>query len=448
MSAQKNKWSWTDLEDRGWSEMRVILDRELPEKKRRFVWLPWMGAVAAVILVILLMRPFESGEVPIERTIPPENTGAGVDKPAGVAMGQSNSSDDKKQEVLIADNNAALLQRIESGTDAISEEQNSFVNVEEAGSILSETGEAEKVIAPDNFEGRNVDGKDVGMPLNGFDLEKDNDAVDMVDDSTWPDEQGKTRAGRLRWIPIDTRNLFVEDRARDITVVFLGNEDGEADKLEVKQHKRFNFSVSMGMLSVPKFDKLSWDAGAGLDFNLSKDVTLGTGLYFWKIKGHQEFGQDPNTLRFYGTNGPDAGNRLEMDVDQPTIVDQSDVVSIESISYLRVPVVLRAFTSNRLTPYVGIQWITLLEPSTGLNAESNDFVATVSPGVSQGLARSDWLRKSNVAWNLGLGYTIFGNFHVDASYSQGLESYLNYDIDQGTYHKLHRFFRLGFGYRF
>ena len=40
------------LEDQGWQQMRILLDQEMPEKKRRFIWWPWLGATGTAALLL------------------------------------------------------------------------------------------------------------------------------------------------------------------------------------------------------------------------------------------------------------------------------------------------------------------------------------------------------------------------------------------------------------
>ena len=453
MSRGRSEDHWDEqLEDVGWARMHAILDKEMPQKKRRVFWMPWFGGIAASLVIAGLLLYFVSyniHKVPKdmlalqeEESIETQSGGftTGVDEGAGrdasvfgkqldqlpstdltAAFSEGSSPAQNRK-----DTNSARIINKDSG-HPVNRMRNPSVSTAStpAGDITEIEESAEGSIVLPKVE---------------------NAGEDFTKSKLIEKEQGP---GSLILLPSLEFAVDVEVR-RDIKILtdtFLNRGSVEIQRIS---KGRFDFALGASMTSDIPLMTLGWDGGLNFRYRFSPKIAIQTGLFFWNIRSQRSF---------YSTK--EANNRLNMDPNAWFLnasTRQSDsiqlIASTNHLNYIRIPVRFELLADHRFSPFIGFSRLWYTNMIGSANEQSLSFSQDVaSPGNSGGFSSvnqipRDLIRKSNWTIDVGFSYEITKHIVTDLTLSKGLKSYLNYNIQDKHFSQLHDHYRLTMYYRF
>ncbi|MCB0665906.1 MAG: hypothetical protein KDC80_08805 [Saprospiraceae bacterium] len=443
------------LEDQGWQQMKKLLDREMPERKKRIIWWPWLG-VASVLLILVVTFANRLDQPEMNQDIV---TGTGSDL-------VPSTDDQKLAEPATLPGDEEISSTSGADRDVI-KKRNALGT--EVTSIRS--GKIDSDQKPETQTNGSASGDEIE--------EVENNPDRTVSMSILPEPQESGKPGGLQDdIPTGTdtelisAGKIVEQRKFDPLFSlgqsqnYLGHRyaisseisqmDLSGSPIQRKKQSGFDFGFAGALLMERSFKKPSIDLGIDFRYKPVKYLAIGTGLYFWQIRSNQTFTATDNASGLLGAfqNAlgdalvaiPEMQNQDTLDRQQPG--NTTYIQTIKSISYLRIPIYLELCLHDKWQPYVGMDQIILLSDGrNGLleNKTQLDLAITNGSNVS---SFSELVRPSNGAVFFGLKYRAANHWLVDLSYHHGRKSYLNYAIARGDYFEYHRFFRLGMQYRF
>jgi hypothetical protein len=432
------------LEDQGWQQMKVLLDREMPESKRRLIWWPLTGAAATLALLFLGYQFIQSHK---EQSLLADSTSA--DTSVLLEGGPTISS---LEPVLDAPASTADLAK--SGNfDGASSAPLPLEKKQDRKEKYSNTAS----VMPDNQQNK---GQAADLP---FKVNKENEVIDVPEDHLL--------AGESEVAGFDDSNSISKNELQELVAIeSLGsslkysypiqhNEWFEPltieHNIEVAKNSVVDFSLATGMLTDNTISKPSFDLGGQIRLKTSGKIAIGLGSFFWAISNNQTFSAVTPP-----TNSLTAAKDFSLSADQG--IQRADSASvpqagfsyytgqINNLAYWRVPVFIQFFPSGKWQPYIGAsQNILLSDGSQGL-LESNgsrDF-ATVGSGASTSQPITDLVRMSNTAFLIGLTFQTHRHFSIDLAYAHSKLSYLNYRVNEGDFYEYHRFLRFSLAYRF
>jgi len=454
------------LEEQGWQQMKVLLDQEMPEKKRRLIWWPWLGATAAATIILFLGYQLFS-----------DQPGANVNENQKLTLVEGKnepvaeeSQDQQDEEITMAANsemkNATISTEKENAgsnttqknddsmlKDAKSQVDNNvkFEKSEAIPSRNSEEGELpNSIVESDPKSGANARSPRANTPSQP-DIADENSLLE----TKIVDEQINADRPKISQTVINVPQFIIEH-------IYVINHHildlGENVSPTISTDKRPNWDVSLAtaITSDLNVDNPGFDLGAQLRFKPLKTLAIGTGAYFWSIRSDQTFTSysytDPNTPISTRDDQdgalvaiPERQNLDSMDQMQPGSV--SYIQTIKNLRYLRIPIFIQFFPEHAWQPYVGINHMVLLSDGRNglLESSANADLATNGNKIEP---FTDLVRRSNTGIVLGVGYRSGRHFGFDLSYTFAGKSYLNYEISEGKYTEHHRFLRVGLDYQF
>lgn len=443
------------LEDQGWQQMKKLLDREMPERKKRIIWWPWLGVASVLlILVVTFANRVDKPEMNQELV-----TGTGSDlvpstgnqklaNPATLPGDEKISSTSGEDRDVIEESNALgkEVTSIRSGKIDSDQKPGTQANVSVVGDEIEEVENN-----PDRTVSMSIPPEPQGSDPPG----------EVQEDIRTGTEKELISAGKIdeqrKLDPLLT--LGQSQNYLDHRYSISGEiPQMDLNRIPVQRKKQsvFDFGFAGALLMESSFKKPSIDLGIDFRYKPVKYLALGTGLYFWQIRSNQTFTATDNSSGLLGANQHDLGDALvaipemhsqdTLDRQQPG--NTTYIQTIENISYLRIPIYLEFCLHHKWQPYVGMDQIILLSDGrNGLleNKTQLDLAITNGSNVS---SFSELVRPSNGAVFFGLKYRAANHWLMDLSYHHGRKSYLNYAIARGDYFEYHRFFRLGLQYRF
>ena len=459
MSNKSEAHSRDPMEDRGWQQMKVLLDQEMPEKKRRMLWWYWAGAAAVFILGALLantllLRPASKIElvnpmVSQEREMQGNDLGQhekinteGQVELNGKNQGGTSKITSAKKDLDFSKKMKSKAQIVNKGAETNkthSPEQNQVVskpinelerkskpsNIEADSEILNN----EKSVAPTSIKPYNLPPETLAKNLEAG----SNDGLrDPINISPLAEIIFDVPFQGVPAIDIDQSEIVLS--SNDVNSIAIGK--GKID-----------LALEVGVLSEPKLDKWSYDLGVQIRYSPIAKIALATGAYFWQINAQQEFTSRQPDLGFsaYSLN---ADNRAPEAMDTLSAVfEPTSLAMVDKLSYLRIPIFLHLFPNGMWQPRVGISQLFLISdgPLIANQERTNDLAS--SPNSDFRMV-DDFVRKTNFSYEIGLTYQPGSHLYFDLSYRHGKRSYLNYSVTEGVFYRLEHQLRFATGYRF
>lgn len=415
------------LEDLGWQRMRVLLDQEMPEKKKKAVWWPWIG-MAATLGAFVLWHHFTT--VSVQETSKPQQelTATG---PAGQETTESAQSlqDEKDGDKVLATADSPVV------TDSrVSEVAFNL----KTGDKIRENPEGE-VTGAQNSAGK------FGKKMPAVTIDPPAEVVTSSELSGRSDQIStpENRESFEAFPSLPDRTLSALDHIYSVESASSKVSSSGDFKIETEPVSSIDVAVNLGMLTAGSEPGFSYDLGGSIRYKPSRKVALGLGANLWSVGANQDFtATAPQTSII----GDDRNLTLSAADQADTPVAGANTYSgrVNHLSYLRIPLYVQLFPESRWQPYVGLNQVILLAEGSGgiFTRESHDF------SVSQGRPIDDLVRKSNTSLMAGITWSPTGQFKVDLSMARAGKSYLNYQVSQGTYAEYHNFWRLALAYRF
>jgi hypothetical protein len=472
--SNKNDTTYRDpLEDKGWAQMKALLDKEMPNRNRRMAWWYWAVASAVVALIGWIgyaqiqqqetktltlsdkndteatesfseVGTLEHGKM-IDQKEKESQTGASVSTTLLKAKdgGDHNKSPGDKPEKT---RNALQSRNAEKLAD-----QNSQKSINDTGLLVSETklSQTEK-----NETVQEVDNSSENVPV--YQIEPNPDFKGQKDKNVRTDliaDDGKKRnVGQL--VYLSAPDFMVSYRpsislSESLLMAVAAREDAAIEVPDGK--KGFNFSLEAAVISEAQFSKLSVDGGAQVRYAFNDVLALGSGVYFWQISNTQQFAGTQSALGFQSQDMGDPQLVIEpelMDVTTGNVnnVRMLEVANADNLSYLRIPLYIQLFPHRKLQPRMGVNQLLLVSDNfPGAAEEQTDLNA--NPGA-KAERLEDIVRQTNLSYEIGITFQPNDHLYLDLSYQRGQSSYLNYEVMSRTFQEYHRSWRLAAGFRF
>ncbi|MDH3246124.1 MAG: hypothetical protein OEM26_15995 [Saprospiraceae bacterium] len=469
MSTEKGNQAYYDpgLVDKGWDEMRKILDKEMPQRKKRYLfWLPMLAGVMMIIATLFyLYQPDDS--IPVEadkstiQLIPAEQIPVQQDP----AIKAAPLEEDEVKWDRASLNKGSMEEQSGSGTFVPG---NSTSSPDVAVAEPSPTPSSSKSLKPEiqYAENKAIEGgvlleSEMG-PTEDSDSKKEEVTVNIDDDALALEDQQQAQNEPSRLVNQQLINPISQFRAKELSPAWTYPIEShllaaQADETIEKQRSgmHLSFGVSAGLISDHSLSDFSWTSGAEVSLEINRILALSTGLHYWQIKSDRFFLsesvsnfadeakdftlQDPSQMadieRMGGTN-VSAGS-----------ADQRLAGQTGRLRYLRVPLTIQFFPDAVWQPHIGISSLFLLTASS-MNQE---FALSAVDQINANLqisTVSNFVRKRNLVYELGLSFQPVKNLMFDLTYGLENKSYLNYSVSGSGFSELHRYWRLSGSYRF
>jgi hypothetical protein len=418
------------LEDLGWQRMRVLLDQEMPEKRKRAVWWPWIG-MAATLGAFVLWHHFTSVSLPETSKPLQELTTTGSAGQEAIASAQP-LQEENDGDRLLATTDSPVVTDSRRSEDGGNLEAGDRIRQNPAGEVTGARNNAGKF-------GKEMP-VDIADPPAGM--------VTPSELSGWSD-QITTPANRESFevFPsLPDRILSTLDHKYPAESTSSKVSSSDDFKIESEPMSRIDVAVNLGMLTAGSEPGFSYDLGGNIRYKPSRKVALGLGANIWSVGANQDFtATAPPTSAIADNRNLTLAAADQADAPGTPVAGVNTYSgSVDHLSYLRIPLYVQLFPESRWQPYVGLNQVILLAEGSGgiFTRESHDF------SISQGRPIDDLVRKSNTSWMAGISWSPTGQLKVDLSMARAGKSYLNYEVSQGTYAEYHNFWRLALAYRF
>lgn len=438
------------LEDIGWARMKSILDKEMPQKKRRFLWLPLYGGIAASMAIIglatyiLMSSGYEAASQLTVRQQTDEQIGSESQ------AGQEAISSQKETVVVNADSKPPVMQDLETSTRTVHQEsgeenpQESSINaVIPASTRKSKVSSPEEIATAstpdvDHRKGESMDSKLM------TDVTKEETRGDHITDSKLIDREQRT-VTHVALLP-HSSSVLAYDEDMSIRIYQDTFRSPARDLIKIK-NRRFSIEVGASVLSDLPLRTLSWDGGLNLRYRFSSKIGISTGLFFWRMNSSRTFYTNQYTANAQADR---ANSDWFVDLNNSQVDTLQLAGSTDKLNYIRLPLKVQLYPENRLSPSIGVSRIWYVE---GLQSAEEQFSVDFSSGIpttggSLSAVAPEIVRKNNWTVDLGVTYRITDHFLTDFSISRGLKSYVNYHIQGSDFSELHNHYRLSMFYRF
>ncbi len=197
------------------------------------------------------------------------------------------------------------------------------------------------------------------------------------------------------------------------------------------------------------------NAGGGLELqlNMSRRLSLSTGLAYWKLTTRQTIYASEASLAqdqiYFSADTEDASSVAEEERSSNTRMLLSDRDG-DKFHFLEVPLYMSYRLSPRWDANLGVHWIgAVANPELAPLITSNSIAAPLFALSS--ISPQEIYRQSNFSYSAGLGYRFQRHFYVDLRFSVAKRHHLNYEVSQPSNESdrnLHHRLRIGVGYRF
>lgn len=434
------------LEDIGWARMKSILDKEMPQKKRRFLWLPLYGGIAASFAIVGLatylligtgngsanqMTAMQQTEVQVEPDGQANRHLSGQEEPAFTNT-EFESPAVEEIDVLAKTGDKKLPEVSSPIASAQTTTDNARVDVQKEIATASTPG-------VDHRQGESMDSR-----VGSRDLPEEETRGDHITDSKLIDRERRTET-HIALLPHLSSIISYDDEFS----IRIYRDTFRSEVSDVVEFKNRKFSVEVGASALADLPlrTFSWDGGLNLRYRFSRKIGISTGLFFWRLHSSRSFYTNQ-----YSSNNSSVRENSDWFVDLSN--RQADTLqlagSTDKLNYMRVPIKVQFFPENRLSPSVGVSRIWHVG---GLQSMEDQFLADFSQGFptmggSLSIASPEIVRKNNWTVDLGVTWKITDHFLTDFSISRGLKSYVNYDIQGSDFSELHNHYRLSMFYRF
>lgn len=441
------------LEDRGWQQMKQLLDREMPEKKRRAMWWPWFGVTAVFLIFLITYAVSHTFKTDSQEKDQVQSEGTQLSETPVLPGEVANKTKTEADRSLNENLNPSSLKDTRSETPGSKEKGNTELSV-----FIAESKRLEPP-ATDDFEATRKIPAIIENEITSGENQMDTDPASGFDqsgrDAVVVQNEKKESLQNTYDLAFLDKTAFVLDYryALGIPEQVLAQESG--DQIQAGKKAKVDLELSTAVLTESSFKKPSFDIGLDLSYRPFRNVAVGAGFYYWTIRSDQTFTATNNSSGFLGAAQNDFGDALvaipemqdkdTMDRQQPGNITYYQ--TIRNISYLRIPLFIRLFPESPWQPYAGIDQLFLLSDGRNGLLENQRSLDAVTNGATI-VSFSELVRRSNTAFLFGLRYQPGNHWSVDLSYHHAGKSYLNYSVSQGAFYEYHRFFRLALGYRF
>ncbi|MCB0687612.1 MAG: hypothetical protein KDC53_13850 [Saprospiraceae bacterium] len=430
------------LEDRGWLQMKVLLDQELPERKRRFIWWPWIGAVAAGVVGVLLLPNIVTNNGNTKSLTPSlvmDEQKISVEKQVEMMpLDQSSTNEDHRSQKAIKNSNTTtkpISQLFKNEPIPAGNEERVEVQ------IKIEKGQEGKANNAFVTELNSEELPDAKPATEIFTQQKSDSVSDVV---IYPSLLREIPSSIISPLPY---TYLLSQRSKDLPLVH-----DSSTPVDIRSVSKFDFAINTSIISDVAFHNASFDLGGQIRMKPLRIMSVGLGAFYWRINNSQVFSTEQTNTGSRVTTVDALVANPEMDSNSPGFSNNGSAISyreISQLSYLRVPLFFQFLPERKWQPYLGIQHMILLSDGQQGILESSkqaDF-ATSAPAASSNEI-PDLVRLHNSGFILGLTFATHKHWTFDFSVSHSPRSYLNYSVGAGDYVEYHRFFRLGVGYRF
>ncbi len=444
-----------DIEDVGWSRMQVLLDREMPTKRRPFFWWILSGAALVVLAASVI---FSQGmmdrndldqvtttnapkSVEVDPSAPPEHDTAPLDgkRDEGLPVEKEAPSDSEdaatakpqtplKDRAILPEDLAAKVPRPEKQIPAVDDQ---MVDIDRNKAIPeSPVGGGQDQVGTVEPEGTTS-----GVDQSAAMLRQNKGIVDPAASITEYHPFIRTKDLSLARHPVAIRTVTYEPTMAPV---------------EAESTGQWHFGLQAAGLMDNGATKFSWDAGAGLQFHMSNKVAISTGAYFWQVVDNEDFSWVENS----GTLDDQSLRVNTLEPEMPALdsfgvsvgVSQVRWARTRILSYLRVPLHVMIFPQSRWSPHLGLSMVQLISNKSGLRQA--EFSALDAQGAVNYSEISDLLRRFNMTLDIGIRYQVSPHLVLDLSHIRAFKSYLNYEVGGSGVPEIHRTWRLSLGYQF
>lgn len=427
--------------------MRVLLDQEMPIRKKRIIWLPWIGVAASLAAFVLWFQfsPFSS-----------TSTSNSM---------QELSSTDTAPEKEITHREETETLTDDRGVTAVSGSGKSSLPAEKIGKVTGEmpgkdvartpAGEA----AGDRID-KETDYMEEHKSVNQIPIPDRGSKAEESIQSEILEKKAQIATIGDRTVAIETGN-FNPLTGKDPYISYIYPVDPinhslySFDEPKIQREKRqlFDAALNVGLFTENTFSELSFDLGSTLRYKPTRQIAVGVGAYYWSVQANQSFtssvnqSQSFNDDRNFIVSVADQERFIPDSLNSPSLGTTSYFASINQLSYLRLPVFVQLFPGKTWQPYLGLNQIILLSEGQGgllsSRASNDQFI-----GNQSSRRIDDLVRTSNTSLLFGLAWQPARHLSLDLSVSRAGKSYLNYEVSEGEYAEYHSFWRIAFGYRF
>ncbi|MBK8505093.1 MAG: hypothetical protein IPL46_24545 [Saprospiraceae bacterium] len=269
------------LEDQGWQQMKVLLNREMPESKRRMIWWPLMGAAATVVLLLLGYQYIFNNT---EQTLLTGNSTS--DSPdlsdkaqtkghPEVVLDSIPSNSDFAESTTFKSSNASTSHQPAIKKNQNQKEKSSSIN----HGMLANHRDKRQDNNPEYEDKKGVEGVTVLENPSPFIEPEINDYVDpqgRIETESRSLSPIASSLSSLKYIYPIHRNEWFEPMTIEHII------DAPRDPL-------VDFSLATGMLTDNSVSKPSFDLGGQIRLKPSGKIAIGLGSFFWSINSNQTF---------------------------------------------------------------------------------------------------------------------------------------------------------------
>lgn len=447
------------LVDQGWEQMAAILDREMPERKRRaFVWWLFAGLVfivgaGAVGYNYLQSDKLEesSPELMAEGAIMSAQNKADIDElPVPVTSDEDSLKKTNEKTVPEAEVVSAKI-----ANDPVLKEESRYIEQATSESAGQKSG---LNILPELTLDRKTQ---EDLTSEGLDTREEGEDIIFVSNRNDAGEISKKELAieDLRQTYEDINPLGL--RGQNLLPFYIRKLDqAEKQMSEISSGQReskfrIGAAVRGDLLTDYGFERLNPGGGLELHFGIGSRFRVVTGLSYWRLVSDRMIYASQSSLAdeevFYG-NSIDMEDTDAVDGDNSFLLDGGN--DARKFHILEIPVLAIYRIGSRWDAYLGVNWMNSIDR---LRSEDQNLGLVSTPAFQTptrvNLAQNRSLyRAKNFSYVAGARYGVARHFFVDLRFSVASDLHLNYDIsDQSIGSKrsnLHSGIRLGVGYRF
>ncbi len=440
MSGEMKDKDQMSLEDKGWTAMQELLDKEMPT--RRVVPLWWFGSAAAVALLLVVV-----GWIWYPKLI--------VNSMDGIELVELDSpqSGVRENEALVAESNPALENEVGDSDLRVSSELKDHVGESEGdldsrSDRLSATFQADEHDVDQVRQGTESSLVDAEEPLKVEEALLSTDESSKVEEATMDVARSsevtvEREQGDLSTVNVDVLEpvTFSPKVLPELNPVLEGLRvaDFREEIVAIDIEKKWRWNVGIGASTTMSFQKPGLHAGLGVSYSLGRNVAIGMGVSYWRVPDNQDFSylQEDSQLSDINRLDPQSFNADQLG--NVSSLTNGTVYSggTEVLSYLRVPVSVTLFPQKVFSPHLGVSMISLLSNKrSGLVK-----LDAASPNMPTSLRSEripDLVRNTNFSLDMGFEVGLGKRLGLDLTYIHGFNSYINYEIGDGGVPELHR----------
>ncbi len=427
------------LEDRGWQAMRVLLDQEMPVKRKRRPIIWWPVGIAAAIMIaagLFWINPDQGGKSMLEVA---QHNKTGTDRESELSDPQRDANGNLKE---------AEISHLEITPKSPVEQHQKLTRSDLA--LAKNLGQSNPV----DQEHHQPFVKDQRQES---DSQLGNQASDQIETVKNGDSYTGEPSEEVEILPtkkkhhwssiamLSFRDVYVSTEPYPLSLLSTAIADEGNVNIQNPRRRTWDALVGGGLLADRNFNHLSWDVSTTLRFKLLKRWAVGLGVAFWEVRKQHQVYYDPsvsNQFNIYGDRSSlDQQSEPERFDSSQGFVSSSSRFNLDVGSYLRVPIFAQYNPDGRWQPYVGITPIFFIRTQ-----KLEPVITQGSTGQLQ--SPPDLVRKQNLSVDVGIAYVVTGHFRLQLSYLYGFRTHLTGEFSSGSFSNLHRTFRLAAEYEF